>query len=151
MKSTVPLSLSFALASSLFLLSGKVIPRASAESVQAVSSYNHLPLTFEANLGQTNNRVRFLARGSGYTLFLTKDEAVFALAPAGSAERSTAPAPSILRTRFVGANVAPTIAGVSRLLGKSNYFLGSYPCKWRVEVTTYSRLRHRTRYPSIYP
>src|SRR5260370_9005436 len=110
MKSTVTLSLSFALASSLFLLSGKGVPRASAQSVQAVSSYNHLPLTFEANLGQTDKRVNFLARGRGYTLFLTKDEAVFALAPALSAQRSTAPASAILRTRLVGATVNPTLA-----------------------------------------
>ena len=38
-----------------------------------------LLLSFEPNLGQADPRVQFLARGRGYTLFLTKDEAVVAL------------------------------------------------------------------------
>ena len=37
------------------------------------------PLSFEANAGQTDPRVKFLSRGHGYTLFLTGDEAVLAL------------------------------------------------------------------------
>ena len=39
-------------------------------------NYGKLPLSFEANQGQTDARVRFLARGGGYTVFLTDDEAV---------------------------------------------------------------------------
>ena len=34
---------------------------------------------FEPNLGQTAEEVRFLARGPGYTLFLTNEEAVLVL------------------------------------------------------------------------
>ena len=41
--------------------------------------YASLPLSFERNQGQTDQRVKFLARGLGYTLFLTSDEAVLAL------------------------------------------------------------------------
>jgi hypothetical protein len=44
-----------------------------------VENYGKLPLTFEANQGQTDPRVKFLSRGSGYTLFLTANEAVFSL------------------------------------------------------------------------
>jgi len=44
-----------------------------------VASYGKLPLSFEANQGQTDARVRFLARGGGYTIFLTDDEAVLTL------------------------------------------------------------------------
>ena len=33
--------------------------------------YAKLPLAFEPNVGQTDARVKFLAHGSGYTLFLT--------------------------------------------------------------------------------
>jgi hypothetical protein len=42
-------------------------------------SYAKLPLSFEANQGQTDARVKFLSRGPGYTLFLTGDEAVLGL------------------------------------------------------------------------
>jgi hypothetical protein len=44
-----------------------------------VANYGKLPLSFEANQGQTDGRVRFLARGGGYTIFLTGDEAVLTL------------------------------------------------------------------------
>jgi uncharacterized repeat protein (TIGR01451 family) len=37
------------------------------------------PMSFEANQGQTDSRVKFLSRGSGYTLFLTSSEAILAL------------------------------------------------------------------------
>ena len=42
-------------------------------------AYGKLPLSFEANRGQTNAQVKFLSRGRGYTLFLTTDEAVLTL------------------------------------------------------------------------
>ena len=41
--------------------------------------YGQLPLSFEANRGQTDARVKFLSRGHGYTLFLTSDEVVLGL------------------------------------------------------------------------
>jgi hypothetical protein len=46
---------------------------------RAVESYGKLPLSFEINRGQTDSRVRFLSRGSGYSLFLTGNEAVLSL------------------------------------------------------------------------
>jgi hypothetical protein len=46
--------------------------------------YGRLPLAFEPNVGQTDAQVRFVARGSGYTLFLTDTAAVFALRPASA-------------------------------------------------------------------
>jgi hypothetical protein len=54
-----------------------------------------------------------------------------------------------LRTRFVGANLNPTITGASELSGKSNYFLGSDPGKWHVGVPGFSRVRYRNLYPGI--
>src|ERR1700752_197292 len=54
------------------------IPEASKQHL--VETYGKLPLSFEANLGQTSSQVKFLSRGSGYTLFLThRGEAVLAL------------------------------------------------------------------------
>src|SRR5438132_267339 len=46
---------------------------------QISETYGRLPLSFEANQGQTDARARFLARGSGYSLFLTPTEAVLTL------------------------------------------------------------------------
>jgi len=49
------------------------------DPVQVSSSYGKLPLSFEINRGQTDSRVKFLARGQGYGLFLTSREAVLSL------------------------------------------------------------------------
>ena len=38
-----------------------------------------LPLHFEANQGQVDDQVKFLARGKGYTLFLTPTESIMVL------------------------------------------------------------------------
>ena len=53
-----------------------------------LDSYGKLPLSFEANHGQTDSSVRFLSRTGGYTVFLTADEAV--LAVRGNAEKRPA-------------------------------------------------------------
>ena len=45
--------------------------------------YGKLPLSFEANVGQTDGRVKFLSSGTGYRLFLTQDEAVLSLRKSG--------------------------------------------------------------------
>jgi hypothetical protein len=46
---------------------------------QVQTNYGKLPLSFEANQGQTNAQVKFLARGQGYTLFLTPTETILSL------------------------------------------------------------------------
>jgi hypothetical protein len=47
---------------------------------QARAAYGKVGMSFEANQGQTNEAVKFLARGAGYALFLTPTESVFVLA-----------------------------------------------------------------------
>jgi hypothetical protein len=41
--------------------------------------YGKLPLSFEANQGQTDPQVRFTSRGNGYGLYLTDSAAVLTL------------------------------------------------------------------------
>src|SRR5580704_4845738 len=62
------------LASALILAAGNA-----PTHPQAPNSYGKLPLSFEPNRGQTDKQVKFMARGAGYTLFLTPTEAVFSL------------------------------------------------------------------------
>jgi hypothetical protein len=52
---------------------------ASADKAKPVQSYGKLPLSFEANLGQVDKTVQFMARGEGYGLYLTGQEAVLTL------------------------------------------------------------------------
>src|ERR1700729_3206041 len=51
-------------------------PKAQAK---ILDQYGKLPLSFEANHGQTDNKVKFLSRGHDYSLFLTGSAAVIAL------------------------------------------------------------------------
>src|ERR1700758_3667470 len=46
---------------------------------RTLASMASLPLAFEQNQGQTDPQVKYMARGNGYTVFLTSHEAVFAL------------------------------------------------------------------------
>ena len=50
-------------------------------------------MSFEANQGQTDSQVKFLSRGTGYTLFLTSSEAVLALSSVNT--RFAAQGPSV--------------------------------------------------------
>src|ERR1700684_3136380 len=43
------------------------------------ASMGKLPLAFEANQGQTDPQVKYMARGNGYTVFLTATDTIFAL------------------------------------------------------------------------
>ncbi len=49
------------------------------ERAGLAENYGKLPLTFEANQGQSDRQVQYISRGSGYTLFLTGDEALLKL------------------------------------------------------------------------
>src|SRR6266852_2618333 len=51
---------------------------AAAKSAPSREMLARIPLFFEVNKGQTDSRVRFLTRSSGYTLFLTPTETVLA-------------------------------------------------------------------------
>ena len=102
-----------------------------------------LPLSFEANLGQTDPSVKFLSRGDGYALFLTADSAVFKLrAPA---DKSAA----VVRMKLAGANAGATISGGEKLPGTVNYFIGNDPSKWTNGVSTFGRVNYQQIYPGI--
>ena len=71
---------------------------------RALDPFGQMPLTFEANLGQSDPRVKFLSRGVGYTLLLAPTEAVLSLrspSPQDARSRSSktkaaAPEPSTI-------------------------------------------------------
>jgi hypothetical protein len=113
-------------------------------SAIAVSwDFGKLPLGFEANAGQMDGQVKFLARGRGYTLFLTGNSAVLAHASPRSA------ADSVLRMNLVGANVGAAVSGADELPGRSNYFIGNDPGKWRTNVPNYARVKYADVYPGV--
>ncbi len=115
---------------------------ASASPETATERYGDLPLSFEANRGQTDAQVRFLSRGSGYSFFLTQSGAVLSFS-------SDAAGDSVLRMQLAGASPAASIEGVNQLPGTSNYFAGSDSTRWHTGVRTYSQVKYRDIYPGI--
>jgi beta-propeller repeat-containing protein len=133
--------------------------------------YGKLPLIFEANAGQVGAEVKYIARASGYTVFLTPGEASLRLRVAGrearervkrnadrhEADRSllaSQPATidvlsSTLTMKLLGANPAPRMIGLDELAGKSNYFVGKNSRNWRTNVPTYKKVKCEGVYPGI--
>ena len=115
---------------------------------RSAGAWGKLPLSFEANVGQAEGDVDFLARGSGYTLFLKSAEAVLALRQAAPA-RPERPSGAVLRMQLSGADPYAAVTGALRLLGKANYFIGNDPTRWRTDVSTYGRVLYKDIYPGI--
>jgi hypothetical protein len=124
---------------------GGAPPQPAAGSGGAAVSYLRLPLSFEANRGQTDAQVKFLARGPGYTLFLTSQEAVLALG--GSAARG--PKAAVVRLELRGAEPQARVLGERELGGRSNYFVGNDPRRWQREIPTYGQVRYEGVYPGV--
>ncbi|WP_420266126.1 SBBP repeat-containing protein [Candidatus Magnetominusculus dajiuhuensis] len=117
-----------------------------AEVPSAAQSYGKLPIAFEANEGQTDPKVKYTAKGQGYTLFLTPQEFVLGMA-AHNAEKDKIKAAAVW-IKFVNPDTK-TITGVDELEGKSNYFIGNDPQKWRTNVPTYQKVRYEEIYHGI--
>jgi hypothetical protein len=104
--------------------------------------YGQLPLAFEPSSSPSNDRVKFLARGGGYALFLTNDEAVLEL-------RGHSKTRSVLRMELAGANASAQFTATEELPGKSNYFIGNNPRNWRTNVPQYRRVSEGNVYPGV--
>jgi hypothetical protein len=115
-----------------------------ASAPQQKAAPGGLPLSFEANNGQTDAAVKFLSRGNGYALFLTRDSAVFKLRSFQQRE-----SPAVVRMKLAGANRDPRVSGADALPGIVNYFMGSDPGKWIKSVSTFGSVNYRQIYPGI--
>ncbi len=94
---------------------------ATASASAGDAAYAQLPMRFERNRGQTDARARFITRGPGYTLFLTKNEAVYSLA---GRSRNGDARQDVVRMRFDTSASASLSAG-KRLPGVTNYLRGA--------------------------
>jgi hypothetical protein len=132
--------------------------------MRLAENYGKLPLNFEANEEQTDPSVKFLSRGYGYTLFLTSDEAVLNLQRetalldsdhqttmlrTSAAVRPDDAGAAVLRMKLVGASLTARISASDEQAGKSNYFRGNDPGKWRTNVPNFAKVRYRNIYRGI--
>lgn len=139
-----------------------------ASNLALAAAYGNLPLRFEANQGQADPRVKFLARGSGSELFLANTEAVLVLtkrvesdtdAPenpqsisslaSGRAKRPARVQSTALRFSLVNANSDARVSGLDRQPGTSSYFIGNDPNRWVTAAPNYSRVKYRGVYAGV--
>jgi len=133
------------------------------------ANFAALPLAFEENKGQTDAQVEYMARGNGYTLFLTANDAVFSLHSASAASRLSTirrgmqPAAknlakqsntqkdstAVVRMQLAGGNAQARVSASGQLPGKSNYFIGNDPSKWQKDVAHYARVSYQDVYPGV--
>jgi hypothetical protein len=142
---TVKLQADTAASAHPFSLSAATLPArvpSAKGAPQVAVHYGNLPLMFEPNQGQTDERVRFLARGGGYGLYLTAQEAVLALQHAGGRT-------STVDMKLVGAASPAEPAGEIQLPGKSNYLIGNDPGKWHRDIPEFARVRYHNVYPGV--
>ncbi len=156
--------------------------RASASPVRSSASQNSrvranlaaLPLAFEANQGQTDPEVKYMARGNGYKLFLTSSKAIMSL-PSGKRQSEVMDmmmnkrrgaagvkamlkkraamrkkvSPTTLQMNFLGANAHPQLIAEDLQSGKVNYFIGKDRSKWHSNIPLYGRVNYRNVYPGV--
>lgn len=128
------------------------------------AAYGKLPLSFEANDGQTDRQVKFLSRGGGYNLFLAATEARLVLTrpearsssakqqqePGSERKSESANAKSVaLRMQLLGANSKAQVSGMEPLPGKVNYFIGNDTKKWRSNLHTYAKVKATNVYDGV--
>jgi hypothetical protein len=138
-------------------------PPSPTTSQRVTATMMGMPLQFEANHGQVDAQVKFLARGKGYTLFLTPTESVMVLQQReATAEKDaltvndptalpkqTPIKQAVVRMKLEGANPSPAIDGMEQLPGIVNYFIGNDPAKWRTKIPTYAKVQYQEAYPGI--
>jgi hypothetical protein len=133
----------------------------------ASSHFASLPLSFEPNVGQADPRVRYLAHGAGYTLFLTDRGATLSLSSESTSSESTSrvardplaaalaragasPLSTVTLGLFpVHATRHPRIVASGRLPGIVNYFIGRDRSRWHTDVPTFGSVVYRNVYPGI--
>ncbi|MCA1842810.1 MAG: SBBP repeat-containing protein, partial [Actinobacteria bacterium] len=99
---------------------------------------DRLPLAFEANQGQLDPAVRFVARSPGYQVLLTGDGLLVAPSGAGGAT---------VGVTLDGARPNVQAVGQQPLPGATSYFVGDDPSRWRSAVSNYGAVS----YPGVYP
>ena len=121
--------------------------------------------------------MKFISRGSGYSLFLTANEVLLALRKGSPASKfgseqaihrlpidgsrpagfiaahaelhSSKTTAAVLRLRLVAAKPRAKITGLEELPGRSNYFIGKDPTNWRTNVPNYAKVKYANVYPGV--
>ncbi len=99
-------------------------------------------LRFEPNAGQADPAVDYVARGGGYTMLLTANQATMVLAPSKAAS-------SVVRMQLLGGAKSHSVTAADLLPSVSHYYIGNDSRKWRPNVPNYAKVKYAQVYPGI--
>jgi hypothetical protein len=130
---------------------GDKTPAVRRDAAKVRESYSRIPLSFEANHGQTDKNVKFISRGSGYSLALAPTTFTLAVADARhkTNELPSHASASVLRATLLGGNAAANPTGLERLPTRTNYLIGNNPRSWKTNVPNYAKVKYSRVYPGI--
>lgn len=110
-----------------------------ADSTHPSNILASLPIGFEASNDFAKNRAEYVARMPDCMVQLTATGLVL------RSSQSTA----ALHLKFVGGSRQAEIEPLDQLPGRSNYFIGTDPSKWRTNIPKYAKVALRDVYPGI--
>jgi hypothetical protein len=135
-----------ALALALSLLGLALLPATNASAQGgALDAYGEMPLSFAPNVGQTDERVGYVAQGAGYSFFFADAEAMLSFAPGADDVMGSSGGGVGLRLLCVGVGGGHEAA--SRATGTVNRLTGSGD--GQSDVPTYEKLIYRELWPNI--
>ncbi len=148
----------------LAIATGGAFPEARASASSGGGSPNVAPSSFAIveNAGQFDAAVRFQARSSGQTLWVTDSGLWITALSSGpvwdrtaAPDRPGQPGPTTnrhwvnLRISFPGSRANASVVPSDPLPTRMNYFLGSDRRRWRSGVRTYGSVTWRGLYPGV--
>lgn len=139
----------------------------SSHHAEILSSYGKLPIGFEANNGQTDRSVQYLAHNGPVSVFLTSDGAVISMSRQdsmpGRSKGAVDPRPMLrmqardshavhtfaFKVSFEGSAKHSRLVATDRLPGTTNYLIGNDRAKWHTGIPTFGRVDYTSVYPGI--
>ena len=120
---------------------GELASSQSSDTLSATSDLLARPLGFEPNSGQVDERVDFVARGPGFSVFLGDGGARLALE-----DRDETHAVDL---SLIGANEGVSPVGFEQLAGRTNYIIGADPAHWYLGIPNYGGVTYADIYDGI--
>ncbi len=127
--------------------------------------FGKIPLYFITNKGQVNEKAKFYAKASRYTLWLTKEGLVFESTKKaeegkpGTDDRRRMTdfkrqvkekvARDVSRLIFLGADKSPEMVPVEEAKLRVNYFIGNDKSKWHCDIPTSMAVLYKNLYKNI--
>jgi hypothetical protein len=128
-------------------LSHTLLNNDTAARARAGKAYGELPLQFERNKGQADERFDFISRAGGYSILLSSNEAVFALREQVASTTRTARTNPLLM-KLVGARQVSATVG-EKSPGRVNYFKGSDAGAHLANVPAYTSVSYKSVYEGV--